>query len=398
MSAMTSESWDVVVIGAGINGAGVAQAAAAAGYRCLVLEKNDQPALETSSRSSKLIHGGLRYLETFEIPLVYESLKERELLIRLAPDLVRRQTFHIPVYRDTRRAQWELYAGLALYALMAGPRLNRFRRIGKKEAQSFPGLEQRDLKAVFQYQDAQTDDAALTRAVLASACSLGTEIRYGCEMAGATRTATTIELDYRQNGREHSLRTRCLVNAAGPWVYPVNQRIDPPPQMRQPDLVQGAHLVLEEAVDRAWYLEAPQDGRAVFLLPWKGHALLGTTETLYRGDPARAHCLPRERDYLLQVQAHYFPQRSERLLGDMAGLRVLPAAEGALFKRSRETVYVTDDRHRPRIVGIVGGKLTVYRKTGEKVIEMLAQQLPPRKRRARTEQLMLHPEGEPSGG
>jgi glycerol-3-phosphate dehydrogenase len=389
MSAMTSEPWDVVVIGAGINGAGVAQAAAAAGYRCLVLEKNDQPALETSSRSSKLIHGGLRYLESFEIPLVYESLKERELLIRLAPGLVRRQTFHIPVYRDTRRAQWELYAGLGLYALMAGPVINRFRRIGKKEAQSFPGLEQRNLKAVFQYQDAQTDDAALTRAVLDSARSLGAESLFRSEMIAARRTASIIELDYRQDGKERSLQTRCLVNAAGPWVYGLNQRIDPPPPMRRPDLVQGAHLVLEETIDRAWYLEAPQDGRAVFLLPWKGHALLGTTETLYQGDPAEVHCLPREREYLLQVQAHYFPQRGSRVLEEMAGLRVLPAAEGALFKRSRETVYVTDDRRRPRIVNIVGGKLTVYRKSAEKVIDLLAGQLPPRKRKARTDRLFL---------
>jgi len=161
--------------------------------------------------------------------------------------------------------------------------------------------------------------------------------------------------------------------------------------MAEPDRVQGAHLVLDEPVERAWYLEAPQDGRAVFLLPWKGHALLGTTETLYRGDPSEVHCLEQERNYLLDVQARYFPQRSTRIIDEMAGLRVLPAAEGRLFTRSRETVYVTDDPRSPRIVGIVGGKLTVYRKTGEQVVAMLRGALPERKPRARTDQLPLRP-------
>ncbi len=389
MSAMISEPYDIVVIGAGINGAGVAQAAAAAGYRTLVLEKNDRPALETSSRSSKLIHGGLRYLESFEIPLVYESLRERELLIRLAPSLVRRQTFHIPVYRDTRRYQWELFAGLGLYALMAGPVRNRFRRISRKGAESFSGLNKDGLKAVFQYHDAQTDDAALTRAVLKSAQSLGADIRYGCSLVRATKDAEIMRMEVDEGGQRRELQARSLVNAAGPWVYTVNQCIEPAPPMQQPDLVQGAHLVLDEPIDRAWYLEAPQDGRAVFLLPWKGHALLGTTETLYNGDPSRVHCLPEEREYLLQVQAHYFPRRSRTVIDEMAGLRVLPAAEGRLFKRSRETVYVTDEPKSTRIVGIVGGKLTVYRRTGEKVVEMLAASLPSRRRIARTDQLPL---------
>ena len=389
MSAMISESHDIVVIGAGINGAGVAQAAAAAGYSTLVLEKNDRPALETSSRSSKLIHGGLRYLESFEIPLVYESLRERELLIRLAPGLVRRKNFHIPVYENTRRDQWELFAGLGLYALMAGPWRNRFRRFGRNRALSRFDLKPEGLRAVFQYQDAQTDDAALTRAVLKSAQALGAEIRYGAELTTVTKTGSEIELEYRQNGQPQSVTARAMVNAAGPWVHHVNRLIVPSLPMPQPDLVQGAHLVLEQAVDQAWYLEAPQDGRAVFLLPWKGHALLGTTETLYRGDPSRVHCLPQEREYLLQVQAHYFPQRSPQTIGDMAGLRVLPAAEGALFRRSQETVYVADEPKSPRIVGIVGGKLTVYRRTGEKVVEMLAGSLPTRRRIARTDRLPL---------
>lgn len=388
---MTSESWDVVVIGGGINGAGVAQAAAAAGYSTLLLEKNPQPGKETSSRSSKLIHGGLRYLESLELSLVYESLRERELLLKLAPDLVHRQTFNIPVYRDTSRSQWALCAGLTLYALMAGPLRNRFHRLGKKEAQSIPGIRKKDLRAVFRYEDAQTDDAKLTRAVVESARSLGAEIRCDTEMTYALVEPERIDIGIRTEGREHSLESRVLINAAGPWVSEVNRRIRPTPPMPDIDLVQGAHLVLEEAVEQAWYLESPTDGRAVFLLPWKGRALLGTTETLYQGDPSQVHCLDEERDYLLQVQAHYFPQRSERVMDDMAGLRVLPRQGNSLFKRSREILLTVDDRHRPRVVGMVGGKLTVYRHTAEKVMALLGPVLPSRRKRADTRQCRLDP-------
>ena len=392
MSAMTSDPWDLLVIGAGINGAGVAQAAAAAGYRVLLLEKNAEPARETSSRSSKLIHGGLRYLESLEIPLVYESLRERELLLKLAPRLVQRQTFNIPIYETTRRRQWELYAGLSLYALMSGPWRNRFRRLGRKQAASLPGIEKRGLKAVFQYQDGQTDDAALTRAVLKSARELGAEIRYGARVMGIDRKDRGLRLEYETGSGIETVEAACLANAAGPWVHAVNQHMHPPLDMAEPDLVQGAHLVLDEPVEQAWYLEAPQDGRAVFLLPWKNHALLGTTETLYRGDPARVHCLPQEREYLLQVQRHYFPGRSERVIDEMAGLRVLPRAEGGLFHRSRETVYVTDSGKAPRVVTIVGGKLTVYRKTGETVVRMLSGRLPKRRPVADTACLPLTPD------
>ncbi len=387
---MTSESWDVVVIGGGINGAGVAQAAAAAGYSTLLLERNPQPGRETSSRSSKLIHGGLRYLESLELSLVHESLRERELLLKLAPDLVHRQTFNIPVYRDTSRSQWELFAGLSLYALLAGPLRHRFRRLNKKEAQSIPGIRKKGLRAVFQYEDAQTDDAQLTRAVLDSAVSLGAEVRYSAEMSRAQVGTDGVEIGYRIGGREQVLKAVVLVNAAGPWVAEVNRRIRPTPAMPEIDLVQGAHLVLDEAVDQAWYLESPTDGRAVFLLPWKGRALLGTTETLFRGDPSQVHCLDEEREYLLQVQAHYFPRRSDRVIGDMAGLRVLPRQGENLFRRSREILLTVDDRHRPRVVGMVGGKLTVYRRTAEKVIELLKATLSSRTKKAATDKLQLY--------
>jgi glycerol-3-phosphate dehydrogenase len=173
---MLNGNYDVVVIGAGINGAGVAQAAVAAGYSVLILEKS-AIAQGTSSRSSKLIHGGLRYLETAQFRLVRESLRERTLLLSNAPDLVQLKPFYIPVYRTTRRRPWQLRVGLSLYALLAGPERSAiFTTVPSSRWDRLDGLSTRDLQTVFSYNDAQTDDHALTKAVLDSAVNMGAEV------------------------------------------------------------------------------------------------------------------------------------------------------------------------------------------------------------------------------
>src|SRR6185436_2703518 len=170
-------NYDLLIIGAGIHVVGVAQAAAAAGYSVLVLEKTALAA-GTSSKSSKLIHGGLRYLETGQLRLVRESLREREILLRVAPELVHLVPFYIPVYRRTRRRPWQITVGLSLYAALGGfTSANRFARLARDEWAALDGLETRALQAVFRYHDAQTDDAALTRAVMRSAQSLGAELK-----------------------------------------------------------------------------------------------------------------------------------------------------------------------------------------------------------------------------
>ena len=164
-----STAYDVVIIGGGIHGVGVAQAAAAAGHRVLLLEKTAL-ASATSSRSSKLIHGGLRYLESAQFGLVRGSLRERTLLLQLAPDLVRRLPFHIPVYAGTTRRPFTIRAGLSLYALLGNLAPDcRFASLPRTDWPDLDGLATDGLQAVFRYYDAQTDDAALTRAVMASA-------------------------------------------------------------------------------------------------------------------------------------------------------------------------------------------------------------------------------------
>ena len=193
---MNRGGYDVVVVGAGIHGAGVAQCAAASGYRVLVLEQYG-PAAGTSSRSSKLIHGGLRYLETAQFPLVRQSLAERETLLRIAPLLVHRLEFFVPVYRETRRRPWELRLGLSLYAVLGGlgPQ-HRFRSLGRAEWGGLGGLRTEGLAAVYSYLDAQTDDAALTRAVLDSARSFGAEVSCPAAFQKATRTDAGYSIHY----------------------------------------------------------------------------------------------------------------------------------------------------------------------------------------------------------
>jgi len=383
------EQTDVLVVGGGIHGVGVAQAAAAAGYRVMLLEKS-RLADGTSSRSSKLIHGGLRYLESGQFRLVRESLLERELLLRIAPSLVHRQPFYLPVYPNTTRRPLVLRAGLSLYALLAGLRGGTgYRSVPRSEWAGLDGLQLEGASHVFQYWDAQTNDRLLTEAVMRSAESLGAERREGAELLAATLGARC-EAIYRHGGQEHSIQATVLVNAAGPWVNLVLSRIHPAPRLASIDLVGGTHLELPGRVEKGcYYVEAPQDRRAVFVMPWGERTMLGTTERVYSGDPDAIEPTDRETDYLLEVYRHYFPRRSTEVLDRWAGLRVLPQADGAAFGRSRETQYLTDDARRPRVVSIVGGKLTGYRAAAAQVMRVIGPSLPPRQPVADTRTLPL---------
>ena len=394
-----AELYDLVIIGSGIHGAGIAQAAAARGLSVMVLEQTGI-ASGTSSRSSKLIHGGLRYLENGQFSLVRECLRERALLLELAPQLVKLQPFYIPVYRDTTRRPWLLHAGLSLYALLGGlqPAV-LFRRVPSGLWQNLDGLDPTHLQAVFQYSDAQTDDAALTRAVMCSAQQMGAQLKMPATFTGA-RLGQNGERDsiieYRHNGQIETCAATVLVNAAGPWVQQVLGRITPAPARLGIDLVQGTHLVVPGTLTQGIYYVEAEDKRAVFVMPWQGNTLVGTTESAYHGDPADVRPLPQEQAYLLRTLARYFPQyrSGQPVLATMAGLRVLPASgDGgsalSVNARSRETVLHPDRQDHPRLLTVYGGKLTTYRLTAERVMTRLAGVLPVRKVVADTRHLKL---------
>lgn len=394
-----TESYDLVIIGGGIHGAGIAQAAAARGLSVMVLEQSGI-ASGTSSRSSKLIHGGLRYLESGQFSLVRECLHERTLLLKLAPQLVELKSFYIPVYRDTTRRPWLLHMGLSLYALLGGlyPAV-RFCRVPQSRWQNLDGLDTSQLEAVFQYNDAQTDDAALTRAVMCSAQQLGAQLKMPATFTGA-RLGQMGEhgnmIEYQHQGKIETCTAAVLVNAAGPWVQQVLSRITPAPLQLKIDLVQGTHIIVPGTLTQGIYYVEAQDRRAVFVMPWQGNTLVGTTESAYQGDPAEVRPLPQEQAYLLQTLAHYFPQHEQHILGAIAGLRVLPSGEGgaatgvgSVNARSRETILHPDRQDQPRLLTVYGGKLTTYRLTAERVMARLAGTLPTRKTVADTSHLQL---------
>jgi glycerol-3-phosphate dehydrogenase len=387
--------FDLVVIGAGIHGAGVAQAAAARGHSVLVLERSGV-ASGTSSRSSKLIHGGLRYLETGQLGLVRECLRERKLLLRLAPDLVRLRPHIIPVYRETQRRPWQVRLGLALYATLGGlGSAVRFRAVARSDWGDLDGLRTDELQAVYAYWDAQTDDAALTHAVIGSALALGAELRVPAAFEGAVRDGPGWAITYAIEGRRHHCRSAALVNASGPWVNAVLEHIEPPPVRRSIELVQGTHIVLDGALRRGiYYAEAPHDGRVVFMMPWQGRVLAGTTETAFLGEPGATAPLAEERTYLAETVAHYFPTMAgAQILSAFAGLRVLPAGPRLPFGRAREALLHQESAADGRLLSIYGGKLTAYRATSERALRKLARVLPHRRPVADTRRLKLIPSG-----
>ncbi len=379
MSISMPAKYDVVVIGAGIHGAGAAQAAAAAGYSVLVLEQYDEPAKATSSRSSKLIHGGLRYLETGQLHLVHECLNERAILLRNAPHLVKLVPFHIPVYRETRRRPWKIALGLSVYSLFSR---KRFHKISKRSWNQLDGLRTDQLDAVFSYYDAQTDDAHLTRSVVESARVLGADFITSAKFTRAQLSTGEVAVSYVKNGQTESIAARVLINAAGPWVNDVlasvYQHSGTPVETHDIELVQGSHIVIPGKISHPYYLEAPQDGRAVFVVPWKDHIMIGTTESHYQGEPARVSPHASEIDYLLEIYNHYFNHelKTEDVTDAFAGLRVLPGGSVDAFKKSRDTHFLEDDPGQPGVVSIYGGKLTSYRATAEKLMSIISKTLP----------------------
>jgi len=371
-----STDFDALVIGAGIQGAGAAEALTEAGYRVAILEQLGVAAA-TSSRSSKLIHGGLRYLESGQVRLVRECLRERRWLLAHKPQLVRMVPFYIPVYRYSRRPAWLVRLGLSLYALLAGVTdvYSRFRAVPRDEWDNLAGLNRDELIAVYRYYDAQTDDAALTRNVVDSAIAGGAQLICPGSLVGAELTDYGVRVDYVADGQLHTLRTRVLINCSGPWITSTNARCTPQVKLPPVDLVAGTHIQLPLSLgEKIFYVEA-EDGRAVFVMPWQGKTLVGTTERSYVGDPRDVAPTLEEESYLLRTVQRYFPQtralQVHNICDSFAGLRVLPQNGKSPFSRPRETLLCCDNDRLPRLLAVAGGKLTSYRATARKILRTL---------------------------
>lgn len=383
---MPESTYDVLIVGGGIYGCGIAQGAAASGYRTALIEQNSI-ASGTSSQSTKLIHGGLRYLEQGNLKLVYEALAERERLLRIAPAIVSREWFYIPVYRDSKRPAWMVRTGLLLYWLLSGGR-SRFKSVPEAEWNKvLPGLNRNNMSALLAYEDAATDDAALARAVATSAGNFGCDIREHAELAGARYENSLWQITLASG---EQLTSRLLINAAGAWINRVQGLLKPAPPRVSVRLVQGTHLLLPRLCPGYIYSESV-DGRVMFFRPWQGQMLAGTTETPFDGSPEEARPTAQEVADILATYNHYFPASpcsESDITATYCGLRVLPDETPGPFAASRETVLCCDNNESPAYIAVYGGKLTTYRKEAEKVLQLIGKTIPP-PRKADTDQIKL---------
>jgi len=370
------EHYDLAIIGAGIQGVGVAQAAVAAGYSVVIFEQTGI-ASATSSKSSKLIHGGLRYLESGQFKLVRKALLERERLIKLAPELVKPIPFYIPLYKKTSRKPWEIGIGLLLYRILGNFKpYTRFKRLAVDKTVPIKGLRKTELKTVFQYYDAQTNDRLLTEAVMRSAESMGAKLYCPLKV-----TELTFESDiyHIKTDSTDAVTASFIINAAGPWVNDVLDKVKGVSVNKMDyDLVQGTHIVIDAAApEGVIYVEAPQDNRAVFIMPWRNEqgqnrTLIGTTEKYYTGDPAKVVASDEEIEYLKEIYAYYMPDNKINVVESFAGVRVLPKLETSFFSRPRDTLIHDSAK---KILTLYGGKLTSYRATAEQVLEKVEKYL-----------------------
>lgn len=364
------KQYDIVIIGAGIHGAAVARHATAEGYKTLVIEQYPDAAQATSSRSSKLIHGGLRYLESAQFRLVRECLHERNTLLKTAASLVHLVPFYIPVYNNSQRSFWKIYSGLFLYKLLGG---GKFKCIARCDWNKLDGIKTENLKAVFQYFDAQTDDAALTKVVLNDASARGCEVRMNSKVVAINRLQTKLSL---ANGE--GVEAKIIINATGPWINEVVKKIQPVLPSFPVELVQGTHIIVKARLEQGIYYIEAADGRVVFMMPWQGRVMIGTTETPYAGEPADVLPQPTEINYLLQTWNDAFEDHlaASDVVDAFAGLRVLPASDKAAFSRSRDTQLITSGN----IISIVGGKLTSHRHTAEQVMTIVHRRIKPERK------------------
>lgn len=378
---MTAGVFDLLVIGGGINGAGIARDAAGRGLSVCLCEKGDL-AEGTSSRSSKLIHGGLRYLEYYEFRLVREALQEREVLLAIAPHIVRPMRFVLPIASGGRPA-WLVRLGLVLYDhLAARRRLPPTEKIAlAKDPRGAPIKP--EIKTAFAYSDCTVDDARLVVLNALDAKNRGAVVWPRVEVREARALGDTWRVTLGgNNGEKEEILARVLVNATGPWVEGVRGKIEGARALRHARLVQGSHIVVRKFwTGEQAYLLQNADHRVIFVIPYERDlCLIGTTDIPFHGAPESARAGAAERAYLLSAVARSMrvaPSESD-IVWQYSGVRSLydDAAKNPSAV-TREYAFDLDaGAGRPALLSIFGGKITTYRKLAEHALEHLAPYLP----------------------
>ena len=388
LERMRREVFDLAVIGGGITGAGVALDAASRGLTVALVEKGDF-AGGTSSRSSKLIHGGLRYLEQFDIGLVRESLHERAVLAQMAPHLCTPLEFLVPLYASGERSplganRLRLSAGLWLYDLLAGRRnIGRHRWLSREAAlNQAPMLDPRDLRGAFVYYDCLTDDARLVIEVIKAAAAHGALVANYVTARGLRKDEggiSIIDLQDTIASGSLELRSRVVINATGVWSDEVSRLSDAnAPKRLRPS--KGIHIVVaSERLQNRTAVLIPSVGekRFLFVIPWRGgRTIIGTTDTDYQGNLDDPRAESEEVDRVLQSAVRAFPEArltNNDVISTFAGLRPLIAANERSTKELSRKEEIFEDKS--GLITITGGKLTTWRKMAEQVADLVVRRL-----------------------
>ena len=375
------EEVDLIVVGGGITGAGIARDAARRGLRVALFEQNDI-AYGTSSRSSKLIHGGLRYLESYEFSLVFESVSERRVVLDLAPHLVNPLAFLFPVYQGSRKSLRMIDAGMWLYdglALFRSPK--RHQTLKPSEvAKEEPMLKQEGLQGAPVYYDCSTDDARLTLETTIDAIQNGAVVVNWARVDALTKDdqgrVSGVIVKNARDGSLREVKAHTVINATGPWTDEVLAMSGPRAgKLLRP--TKGIHIVVDRErlpIEHAVVLFHPTDDRVLFALPWGERTYLGTTDTDYEGSPGTEAATLEDVDYLIDASNHHFPNNHitrDDVISTWAGLRPLIAPEPEVGEISESQV----SREHQILIGedglitIAGGKLTTYRKMAKECVD-----------------------------
>lgn len=392
--------YDLVVIGAGINGAGIARDAAARGLRVALIEKEDIGS-GTSSWSGRLIHGGLRYLEQGDVALVRESLRERELLFRLAPHLVKPVPLMMPFYKHNSRSSLMIRLGLITYDTLSFDKSTRNHRVLtlKQTLDRFPQINADGLSGSAIFMDGQvTWSERLCVEVALAAHADGAHIYTHAKVDGFVESGDTVRgVTYTDmlTGKRHGLDARIVVNAAGPWVDAV---LDGPTtgEKRRIGGAKGSHLIVDPfpgAPDDVVYYESRNDGRLVLIIPWGGRYLIGTTDKKYDDDPDAAMADAAEVDYLLSEVNSLMPGAGlteDDILYTYSGVRPLPyVPEKSEWKVPRSHVIHDHAPRRRGLLSIIGGKLTTYRSLAEDTVDEVFGRLKKKAPRCQTAHILF---------
>jgi glycerol-3-phosphate dehydrogenase len=401
LGELAARELDLLVIGGGITGAGVLRDATMRGLRAALVDGADFGA-GTSSRSSRLIHGGLRYLEHGHLGLVFEALRERTVLLRIAPHLVRPLAFVVPSHRTDRVPRWQLAAGLALYAVLAmGGNVARPRMFGKTALLARePNLRVRDLTGGGLFHDAQCDDARLVLATIRSATGRGAlAANYVRASSLLKEDGLVVGADLADlvTGERATVRARAVVNATGPWADAVRRMEDPAavPLLRP---TAGTHVVVRRqrlGHTHGILFTSRVDGRVMFVLPWGDHSYIGTTDTDYDGPPEGVRASRADVLYLLRSVNALFPHahlEPDDVLATWAGVRTLlagtPGAAASAVSREHRVIAGPGG-----MVTVAGGKLTTHRRMAAEVVDAVMARLGERRDRPPTDREPL-PGGE----